>query len=253
MQVNIDNLSVKYDDCGEGSPVLLLHGWGASLEAMRPVSDAIVKLGMRAISLDFPGFGGSEAPHEVWGVAEYANFVRTFMHTLNLEGADVLCHSFGGRVVIFLASEDGALFKRIVLVNAAGIRPKRGLKWYVRTYAYKAGKRMSRIKFLDRLLNLSGRITKAGSADYRALQTELMRGIFVKVINQDLTNRLNRITNPTLLIWGAQDQETPLYMGQTMERLIPDSGLVILEGAGHFSYLDQYPRFCAILEAFFKA
>ncbi len=62
MQVNIDNLSIKYDDCGEGSPVLLLHGWGASLETMRPVSDAIVKLGMRAVSLDFPGFGGSEAP-----------------------------------------------------------------------------------------------------------------------------------------------------------------------------------------------
>ncbi len=252
MQVNIDNLCVKYDDCGKGMPVLLLHGWGASLETMRPVAEAVVKLGMRAVSLDFPGFGGSDAPMEAWGVPEYSHFIRIFMRKLGLEGADVLSHSFGGRIAIYLSSEDKALFRRIVLIDAAGIRPKRGIKWYVRTYAYKVGKRLSQVKFFDKMLKLSERSKNAGSADYRALPNELMRRTFVKVINLDLTSRLSSISNPTLLIWGAQDEETPLYMGETMERLIPDSGLVILQGAGHFSYLDQYPRFCAILESFLK-
>lgn len=252
MYTTIDGLRVQYDVRGEGDPVLLLHGWGASIEAIRPIADAVAGLGMRAISLDFPGFGKSEAPPEPWGVPEYAVFTRTFIREMQLEGADVVCHSFGGRVIIYLASEEPELFRRLVLVDAAGIRPKRGLKWYMRTYAYKFGKRLAHIGLVDRWLHLSERQKQAGSEDYKALGSDLMRGVFVKVVNLDLTDRLQRIQNSTLLIWGTEDTATPLYMGQMMEKRIPDAGLVTLEGAGHFSYADQYPRFCAVLKAFFR-
>ncbi len=252
MYTTIDGLRVQYDVRGEGDPVLLLHGWGASIEAMRPIADAVVGLGMRAISLDFPGFGKSDAPQKPWGVPEYARFTRAFIREMGLEGADVVCHSFGGRITIYLASEEPELFRRLVLVDAAGIRPKRGLKWYVRTFTYKLGKRLARIGWVDRWLHLSERQKNAGSEDYKALGSDLMRGIFVKVVNLDLTDRLPHIQNPTLLIWGTEDTATPLYMGQLMEKCIPDAGLVTLEGAGHFSYADQYPRFCAVLKAFFR-
>ena len=70
-----------------------------------------------------------------------------------------------------------------------------------------------------------------------------MRATFVKLVNTDLTPLLSEIQAPTLLIWGEQDGDTPLSDGQTMERLIPDAGLVVFEGAGHFSYADQPQRF----------
>jgi pimeloyl-ACP methyl ester carboxylesterase len=171
---------------------------------------------------------------------------------MGLVGADVICHSFGGRVTIYLASEDQTLFRRLVLVDAAGIRPKRTLKWYFRTYTYKLGKRLKKYRWIARLFHISARQKNAGSAEYRSLGNELMRSIFVKVVNHDLTDRLSRIKNSTLLIWGANDTDTPLYMGQIMEKRIPDAGLVVFEGAGHFSYADQYARFCSVLKAFFR-
>lgn len=251
MQTVIDGISTQYEVRGEGEPVLLLHGWMASIEAMRSIAAAIEGMGMRAVSLDFPGFGGTDEPPEPWGVPEYAAFTRKFMIQQGLAGADVVCHSFGGRVTILLASEDKKLFSRLVLIDAAGLRPKRTIKWYVRTGLYKIGKTLSRIGWLDKMLHLSDRRKNAGSEDYRALNSDIMRGTFVKTVNLDLTDRLNKIKNPTLLIWGSRDTATPLYMGKLMEKRIPDAGLVVFEGAGHFSYADAYNQFCAVLRAFF--
>ncbi len=252
MFITIDGIKTRYEIYGEGEPVLILHGWGASIEAVRSIANCVSSLGMRAICFDFPGFGESEEPPVPWGVPEYAAFTRSFMEEFSLYGVDVVCHSFGGRVTILLASEDPKLFHRLVLIGAAGIRPKRTLKWYVRTYTYKLGKQLTRIGWIDRVLHLKEKQKSAGSEDYRALKSDLMRAVFVKTVNLDLTDRLNRIKNSTLLIWGDQDTYSPLYMGKLMEQRIPGAGLAVFEGAGHFAYADQYPRFCAVLKAFFK-
>ena len=79
-----------------------------------------------------------------------------------------------------------------------------------------------------------------------------MRQTMVKVINDNLIDLLSLIKVPTLLIWGENDQDTPLYMGKMMEERISDSGLVILKGAGHYSYIDCYDQFKAVINSFLK-
>ena len=79
-----------------------------------------------------------------------------------------------------------------------------------------------------------------------------MKKTFVRVINQDLTELYNRFHASTLLIWGDEDTETPLWMGREMEKRIPDAGLVILEGGTHFAYLEQLERFNTIIRHFLK-
>lgn len=74
----------------------------------------------------------------------------------------------------------------------------------------------------------------------------------MKVVNLDLSHLLKDIKNEVLLIWGSHDQDTPLDMAKRMEREIKNSGLAVIEGAGHYSYADNYPRFCAILSAMFQ-
>ena len=78
-----------------------------------------------------------------------------------------------------------------------------------------------------------------------------MRQTFNKVISLDLTDRLEKIRASTLLYWGAQDTETPLWMGQLMQEKIPDAGLVVEEGTGHFAYLECNARFLRIVSSFF--
>ena len=252
MREQIDGIGIEYEREGTGKPVLILHGWGASIEAVRPIARCVTALGREAVMLDFPGFGKSDEPNEPWGVPEYAKVTRAFIRRLQLEGCDVICHSFGGRVTILLASEEPGLFNRLVLVDAAGVRPKRGLKYYLKVYAYKFGKALARSGPLERALHLGDRQKKAGSADYRALKSDVMRKTFVNVVNLDLTDALARIRNDTLLVWGDRDDYTPMYMAKIMEARIPNAGLAVLEGAGHFSYADRYNQFCAVMRAYFK-
>jgi pimeloyl-ACP methyl ester carboxylesterase len=77
-----------------------------------------------------------------------------------------------------------------------------------------------------------------------------MRSTFVKIVNEDLSSSLPGITAPTLVIWGSKDEETPIWMGKKIAQDIPDAALVVLEGAGHYSYLDAPEQFRRELLAF---
>lgn len=79
-----------------------------------------------------------------------------------------------------------------------------------------------------------------------------MRKTFVKVISQDLRSCLKNIKASTLLVFGENDQDTPLWQGQIMEKEIPDAGLVVFEGDDHFAYLRQWPRFTQVVKAFLQ-
>ena len=79
-----------------------------------------------------------------------------------------------------------------------------------------------------------------------------MRQIFVNVVNQDLQPLLKAISQPTLLLWGERDTATPLSDGQLMEKTIPDAGLVVFEGAGHYPFLEQPGRFYAVVDYFIQ-
>ena len=135
-----------------------------------------------------------------------------------------------------------------MLVDSAGIRPKRTFRWYRRVGMAKIG------KYAARFLGAPGRrlrsllVGRVASEDY--LAAGAMQPTLVRLVNADLRPYLSGIGVPTLLVWGSQDSDTPLSDGQEMERLIPDAGLVVLEGAGHFSYLDQPSRFAVIVSHF---
>lgn len=252
MYCEVLGLKTEYERRGEGRPILILHGWGSSIQAMAPVANCVAALGYEAVSLAFPGFGGTEEPKEAWGVADYAHFTKAFIEQQGIVGCSVACHSFGGRVTIMLSAEDNALFDKLIMIDAAGVRPRRTIKYHVKTWAYKLAKKLARIGFIDRVFRLSERQKNVGSADYRALKTDVMRKTFVNVVNQDLTSLLGGIKNDTLLIWGDKDTATPLEYAKLMEKKMPNAGLAVLEGAGHFSYAEKYPQFCAVMKAYLK-
>ncbi len=79
-----------------------------------------------------------------------------------------------------------------------------------------------------------------------------MRSVFVRVVNEDLTPFLPKMQAETLLIWGENDDATPLADGMQMEREIPDAGLAKIAGAGHYAWLDQPYVFANILRSYLK-
>lgn len=233
-------------------PLLLLHGWMARVEAMAPIYQYF-KQTRKVIVLDFPGQGGkSETLKDAWGVPEYAEMVKSFMEKLNILDCDVIGHSFGGRVIIYLSSKYKTLFNKIILTDAAGVKPKFNIKKQIKIYSYKVAKLILKLvmpkeKYEQKVEEMR---KKRGSSDYALLKSDVMRETFQKIIHLDLTPNLKEIEQPTLLIWGENDIDTPLYMAKVMEKEIKDSGIVVLENAGHFSYLDNTQKYLLVANQF---
>ncbi|MDR0589877.1 MAG: alpha/beta hydrolase, partial [Spirochaetaceae bacterium] len=198
-------------------------------------------------------FGQSGEPPAAWGVDDYGDFVLKFMASLGISRVILIGHSFGGRIIIKLAArrELPVRITKIVLVNSAGIRPRKTVRQKARLLLYRGVKGILSVGGLKNRFPglLAGWRKRHGSPDYLRASPR-MRECLIRVINEDLTPCLPRIPCPALLIWGAEDQETPLGDGKLMERLIPGAGLVTLEKAGHYSFLDEPFIFGRVLDSF---
>ena len=93
--------------------------------------------------------------------------------------------------------------------------------------------------------------SRQGSADYRNA-SPVMRACLVMAVNEDLTELLPKVRQDTLLIWGSLDPDTPLADAKVMEEKIPSSGLAVIEGAGHFSFLEKPLIFRSIMQSYFQ-
>lgn len=249
----IQGVTSHYVVGGEGPPTLLLHGWGADISAWGRVIRGFLAEGRRVLAVDFPGFGQSARPPEPWGVADYTSWLRQVIDATGLLPADIVAHSFGGRVAIMLAATQPQYVRKLALTSAAGIRldsPRSKLRAQVVRRAIRLGRLAFRLPGLD---GLRDRVrekvyTRLGATDY--LNAGALRPTFVKVVSQDLREYAGRITAPTLLLWGERDMDTPLAQAAILHAAIAGSRLVVLKGAGHFSYLERYPEWSAHVNRF---
>lgn len=238
-EIIIDGLTIRYHEAGSGKTVILLHGWGANKESMAPISHRLEGM-FHVVCPDLPGAGASDEPASPWDASAYSAFLEKFFQKLDIRPFAAIGHSNGGRILI-RACSDWFHPAKLVLIDSAGLRKKHGPLYYIKVYSYKLGKKVLSFPLL-RSTGLYERLLKnAGSADYRAA-TPVMRATMSRLLAEDLKPCLPAIGAETLLIWGTCDTATPLSDGKTMEKLIPDAGLVEISGAGHFSYLDNFAK-----------
>jgi len=237
---------------GSGFPVVLLHGWGASSDLFKPTI-AGMQDSFDLIAPDFPGFGATPAPPAAWAVDDYVEWIIRLLDSLDIQRAHIIGHSFGGRVAIKLASRWPDRVEKLALTDSAGIRPRRSVGYWIRTRRFKTVRRIAQSPLAPPAFRqwAKGWMATQGSSDYQQA-AGTVRASFVRVVNEDLREQLPTITAPTLLLWGDRDEDTPLADGKLMEQLIPDAGLVVFEGCGHYAYLEQSARFCHIVKTFFR-
>lgn len=252
MNITIDGLNIEYIEEGSGIPVLFLHGWGSSYKFYEGIIKSLSSR-CRCVAVNFPGCGKSDTMKEPWNLDDYCSFLLKFMNAVNLDKPILIGHSHGGRCVLKLAAEKLVETPKIVLLDSAGIIPKKSFKQNFRAKSFKLIKRILTLPIIKKYSG--GLLEKArkhyGSADYNAAP-EVLRKTLVSLVNTDLRDIVSEIDVPTLLIWGEKDTDTPLSDAKLLESLIPDAGLCVFENAGHFAFFEQIGRTIAILNSFIK-
>jgi len=259
-QILVGPLSLNVETTGptSGTPVVLLHGWGSSAHLMRPIA-AGLEDAYRVFCIDLPGHGISPPPPSGWGVPEHAALLSDFFEERIDGPATIVGHSNGGRIGLYMASDPiyAHHVSRLALVSPSGITPRRSWKYYARKNIASVLK--APFTLLPGSLAEPGLdwlrhslVWRAlGSSDYREL-TGVMRETFVKTVNCHLDDRVSRISVPVLIFWGVNDKAVTRDQMEILASRIPDAGLVVLENAGHFGFLDDFDVFIAATRYFLK-
>ena len=255
MNITIKELNINYIKVGEGEQnLLLLHGWGSNFASFNNIINAMAKV-CTVYALDMPGSGQSDEPKSSWCVDDYVDLVIEFIQKMNIQNLCILGHSFGGRVIIKMVNRKlDFTIDKVILVDSAGIKPKNNNKVSFKVRFFKCAKKVVslgvvRKVFPNALENLK---KKFGSEDYKNA-TPVMRETLVRTVNEDLTELLPNISQPTLLIWGDKDTATPITDAQLMEKLIPNAGLVTIKNAGHYSFIEQPYLVNKVLQSFLES
>jgi pimeloyl-ACP methyl ester carboxylesterase len=277
-------LPVSWRKMGSGPPLLMLHGWGSSARVMMPLAHSLSDIRTCYVP-DLPGFGATPPPPEPWGIDDYTDLARAFATEVAGGPVDVLAHSFGGRITLKWAARigsaavavsragsgtgdrpeepapwDGSVpeLLKVIITGGAGMKPRRNFSYYRR--------RTTAMVLKAPFALLPGALkTKAqewlrttpiwkslGSSDYQKLDG-VMRETFVRTVSEHLEHCLPEISQDVLLLWGREDEATPWYQAERMEKGLRKGALVGIDRAGHYAFLDQPDRFQRIVRSFLVA
>jgi pimeloyl-ACP methyl ester carboxylesterase len=249
MQVIVNGLLTTYTISGSGPALLVLHGWADSHARFTPLAARLGKH-YTVILLDLPGFGGSQAPAQPWGLPEYSAFVRDFSDKIKQPPQAVAGHSNGGAIAVYAVAHSILSPAKLVLLGSAGIRNHgQGRKQMLKLVA-KAGKVAAAPLPKSVQRRLRGTLYKAAGSDY--LVAGHLQESFKLVVGYDIQQEASQVDIPTLVIYGEQDQETPVWMAERLHQALPNSTLEILPDAGHFVFEDRPDEVYTAIERFLK-
>lgn len=241
MNITYKDITINYEYYENDSKINLvyLHGWGQNIEMMMPIAKPFIKR-HNVLIIDLPGFGKSEEPKETWTIFDYVEMLNYILNDLKIKNPIIIGHSFGGKVALAY----GTKHKTNKLVLLASPYRKKIQK---ESLKLKTLKTLKKVPGLNKLENIAKKYI--GSTDYKNA-SEKMRNILVKHVNLDLTEELEKIKCPTLLIWGTEDSAVPYEDALYLEQKISNCGLVTYEGCTHYAYLERANQTINVLRSF---
>ncbi|MBI4539146.1 MAG: alpha/beta fold hydrolase [Gemmatimonadetes bacterium] len=245
-------LRLHHEVRGSGDPILLLHGFGASLYTWRHLAGPLAAE-RQVLLLDLKGFGASPKPRDRrYSAFHQAAGVRAFVRAHDLQGLTLAGHSYGGGVALLLATHllrrDPGRLRRLILISSVAY--PQPLPRYIGLatrpflgplFLALLPKEFLVRRALEAAFHRHDRISADAIRAYtRPLTTRAGRRTLVQSARQlippdpqALISRYRSVTVPTLIVWGREDRIIPLALGERLHRAIPESVLVVLDGCGH--------------------
>ena len=201
--------------------ILFLHGWGCDMKSFK-FFEGFFSSKYSVLNCDLYGFGKSELSSSEFGVYDYAKNIFLFLKSLNYENVIIICHSFGFRIATILSTCFDIKIIKMIVTGGAGLKPRYNILVKLKILIYRLFVKKIKIK------------KHIGSEDYRNSSNN-MKKVLVKVVNQHLDFLVKKIDCSTLLVWGKDDNATPLYMARKINKLIRKSKLKLINGS-HFAF-----------------
>jgi pimeloyl-ACP methyl ester carboxylesterase len=242
MQIEINDTITHYQKIGTGTPLVLLHGWGCDWQIWSPVITELSKK-FQLIIPDLPVFGQSDIGTQIWNSPQYAQWLSNFIDQAVGKKKFILAgHSFGGKIAALYAAanSDSKKLKSLILIDAAGLPVQL-------TTREKTTQQLSGLlpKTLKKIISGSTKkrlLSKVGVASDYQEATAHQQAILRKIVREDISDQLVKIDHSTLIIWGVNDDATPIAKGRQFASLIDQAQLETFN-TGHYPFVEDPQKF----------
>jgi pimeloyl-ACP methyl ester carboxylesterase len=269
--VLVDGQRIAYLDAGEGSPVILVHGFGGSMWQWE-YQQAALASAHRVITLDMLGSGWSDKPDMAYTPDDTVRFFRSFMDALGIPRATLVGNSMGAGLVIAMAVAHPDRVNRVVLMSGLPdhIREKlispmmrRAVDssipiWLVSFGNTFTGRGLTK-RILSEMVHNQHLLTDAvvDRSHRNRKRPGLIRPLMTTVRNLPLwengfAKRIGEISQPTLIIWGTEDKVFPPDVGRDLQRRVRGSQLAVIPDAGHIVQWERPDKVNPLLLDFLK-
>ncbi len=256
----IDDARIRYVDFGEGPAVVLIHGFGASLDSWGPVLPVLAKR-HRVIALDLKGFGWSDRPEGDYSLPAQARVVLGLMRDRGIERAAIVGQSWGAAVALSVVAAAPERVTRVALYDGLAFEDQvssfmtwarvRGmgklmfwLMWDSTLLAENA-----QLAFYDKSLVTADRLDRIEASMDRPGAKAAAYSVIHQLRLRELERRYPSMTQPFLLLWGREDEVTPARFGERLARALPNAKMVVYPRCGHLPQVEA-PQSTADLAAF---
>lgn len=235
-QITVKNIQTNFKvfspSAQTGKAMLILHGWPSSSERWETVAELLSQKNVMVIVPDLPGFGKSQQPTAPWSIDTYVEWLLEFCNQIPQlkDTFYLLGHSFGGSLSAKFAIRYTQRVEKLFLVSASSIREKTPKKKFFYHLA-KMAKPLSFLPYYEQMRKAFYKFIIRRS-DYPYV-SGIMKETYLKVISDDLSQKLSSIKVPTVIIWGDQDISTPLEQAHFINSKIVHSKLVVIPQADH--------------------
>ncbi len=251
----VDGFRIRMAERGKGSPVILLHGLGGSVESWSNNFDFLSR-SARVIALDLPGFGQSDKPRISYAMSFYRDFLVKFIERLGLAKTSMVGSSLGGHIACEVAIARPDIVDKLVLVSPAGALPRSfkaspALKRYIKVTSARSIEETKQALFaVDRkpVDKAYARIVFERFSEPGAKEA-FLSALKGSAAAPRLQGRLNRIGSPTLLIWGKEDIMIPVRYVEPFLRM-KNCRIVMLENCGHRPHAERPVLFNKLVSGF---
>ncbi len=231
------NNSLQLIEEGKGDPLVLLHGFMCNKEIFYSQIKFFSKY-FKVIAYDLYGFGSNKPATSAYTLNDYINEFCSVVHRYGTK-VNVIAHSFGCRIALKSSAINDNVNK-LVLCGAAGLKPHFSLRKFLKRKVYKIAKPFFPKEYLERHFF---------SSDYNMLD-DIMKKSFKLVTNEYLDDILPYVKARSFAIFGAKDDQTPLYIADRLVKNIPSCSKYIMRECGHFCFTERPMEFNNVVREF---
>ncbi|MFE7300701.1 alpha/beta fold hydrolase [Streptomyces sp. NPDC057579] len=260
--VQYDGITVEYEDEGSGEPLVLVHGHPFDRSMWRPQITHFSRAGMRVIAADLRGYGGSSVVPGKTSLETFARDVAGLLDRLGIERCVLGGLSMGGQIVMECYRQFPERIRALLLADtfaAADTEEGRAVRLRTAQRLLTEGMAGYAQEVLPKMISAANVTALPAVAEHvlgmmrNASPEGAAAALRGRAERRDYTGLLPRITVPTLVVVGAEDEFTPVADARLIHEAVPGADLKVIQNAGHMPNLERPEEFNAALADFLSA